>query len=122
MVPMPSYAVLGPPRTSQDLLGPKFPCRILVEILGQILKIIGNRVKSYEFQDLTSGYFQGRWLAPSGPGSLGSRLPRLGAAASAAGGLRLAKPEIAAEVVEFLGFPRIPRISIFLLGFLLGIY
>ena len=35
---MHSQDLLGPPRTSQDLLGPQFPCRILVR---SIVKILG---------------------------------------------------------------------------------
>ena len=36
---MTSYAFLGAPRTSQDLLGPQFPCRILLKIIVEIKDI-----------------------------------------------------------------------------------
>ena len=38
------------PRTSQDLLGPQFPGRILAKSLVTLVKVLGNPSNSQEFQ------------------------------------------------------------------------
>ena len=62
-----SYDLLGLPRTSQDLPGHQFHCKFLIKNPYKNQEILRNPMKNpKEFQDLKSGYFQGRsWPADS---------------------------------------------------------
>ena len=76
---MTSYAFLGPPRTSQDLPGPQFHCKILIQIrvkIKRIREILGNpsprapvdRAKTPSRQETALGRVLGSW-SPAAPPS-----------------------------------------------------